>query len=122
MENNFQKSQANKILSCYSNNDEISKGGPGSGRKPYMHEISKQKYDWGTFRNIKHGSSYQIPIHPEHWNKIVNTHQTGEKSHFKDETGEFWNVTKHPENGVVISSKDGRDKTHLTNEHIENLK
>jgi len=81
--------------------------------------IKKEDYDWGTYRHVEVGSGYGIPIHPEHWGKIQETHKTGKTSNFKDETGKTWKVEPHKESGVVLSHEN--KSVHLDKENLKKL-
>lgn len=68
--------------------------------------VKTQKYSWGTMKTIHHGSSFSIPLHPEHHHEIAKL--SDEQEHkFKDETGRHWTARRKGEDVHFHSANDG---------------
>lgn len=74
--------------------------------------VKTSKYSWGTMKTIHHGSSFSIPLHPEHHQPISKL-KDGDSHSFKDETGTSWNATREGDNVHFksVGSKSGMKTT-----------
>jgi hypothetical protein len=55
--------------------------------------VDTKKYSWGTMKTVHHGSSFSIPLHPEHHQAIAKLSDQQEHK-FKDETGHHWTAKR----------------------------
>lgn len=81
--------------------------------------IEKSNHSWGKMIRVYHGSSHSYPLHPEHQEKIAKLGD-GEKTSFKDETGN--NVTAHREGENIHLTgspiRTGTTKTTVARKHF----
>jgi len=68
--------------------------------------VKTQKYSWGTMKTIHHGSSFSIPLHPEHHQEIAKLKDQQEHK-FKDETGRHWTAKRMGDDVHLHSANDG---------------
>jgi hypothetical protein len=90
--------------------------GMNNWRKPVKEEtiseatVKTQKYSWGTMKTIHHGSSFSIPLHPEHHQAIAKLKDEQEHK-FKDETGRHWTARRKGEDVHFQGANDGPKTT-----------
>lgn len=90
--NDFQKSQANKIKSCYNNIENIiEKGGPGSGRHKYDHNAKDL-----VLGKTKSGKTiYFTPEHDAHKDFTNEDHKDAIKFHDEMQQNHVEKYNKH---------------------------
>ena len=103
--------------------------GMNNWRKPVKEEtiseatVKTQKYSWGTMKTVHHGSSFSIPLHPEHHQAIAKLKDQQEHK-FKDETNRHWTAKRSGDDVHFQSANDGPKTTvkHSTmSESVEDL-
>jgi hypothetical protein len=85
--------------------------------------VKTQKYSWGTMKTIHHGSSFSIPLHPEHHQAIAKLKDQQEHK-FKTEDGKHWTAKKSGEDVHFQGANGGNSTTvkHSTmSESVEEL-
>ena len=55
--------------------------------------VDTKKYSWGTMKTVHHGSSFNIPLHPEHHQAIAKLKDQQEHN-FKTEDGKHWTAKR----------------------------
>jgi hypothetical protein len=55
--------------------------------------VDTKKYSWGTMKTVHHGSSFSIPLHPEHHQAIAKLKDQQEHK-FKTEDGKHWTAKR----------------------------
>jgi len=73
--------------------------------------VDTKKYSWGTMKTVHHGSSFSIPLHPEHHQAIAKL-KDEQEHHFKDETGRHWTARRKGED-VHFQGANGGNSTHV---------
>ena len=68
--------------------------------------VKTQKYSWGTMKTIHHGSSFNIPLHPEHHQAIAKLKDEQEHK-FKTEDGKHWTARRKGDDVHFQSGNDG---------------
>ena len=68
--------------------------------------VDTKKYSWGTMKTVHHGSSFSIPLHPEHHQAIAKLKDEQEHK-FKDETGRHWTARRKGEDVHFQGANDG---------------
>ena len=58
--------------------------------------VDTKKYSWGTMKTVHHGSSFSIPLHPEHHQAIAKLKDQQEHK-FKTEDGKHWTAKRDGE-------------------------
>jgi hypothetical protein len=71
--------------------------------------VKTDNYSWGKMKTVHHGSSFSIPLHPEHHEAIAKLKDQQEHK-FKDETGRHW-TAKRDGNDVHFQGANGGNKT-----------
>jgi hypothetical protein len=71
--------------------------------------VKTDSYSWGKMKTVHHGSSFSIPLHPEHHEAIAKLKDQQEHK-FKDETGRHW-TAKRDGGDVHFQGANGGNKT-----------
>ena len=71
--------------------------------------VKTDTYSWGKMKTVHHGSSFSIPLHPEHHEAIAKLKDQQEHK-FKDETGRHWTAKRDGED-VHFHGANGGNKT-----------
>jgi hypothetical protein len=71
--------------------------------------VKTDNYSWGKMKTVHHGSSFSIPLHPEHHEAIAKLKDQQEHK-FKDETGRHWTAKRDGED-VHFQGANGGNKT-----------
>lgn len=72
--------------------------------------VETKKYSWGTMKTVHHGSSFSIPLHPEH-HQAIHALKDQQEHKFKDETGRHWTAKRDGDNVHLHSANDGPKTT-----------
>lgn len=72
--------------------------------------VKTQKYSWGTMKTVHHGSSFSVPLHPEH-HQAIHALKDQQEHKFKDETGRHWTAKRDGDNVHLHSANDGPKTT-----------
>lgn len=72
--------------------------------------VKTQNYSWGKMKTIHHGSSFSIPLHPEHHEAIAKL-EHGQEHKFKDETGRHWTARRDGHNVHFQGANGGNSTT-----------
>ena len=78
--------------------------------------VKTDNYSWGKMKTVHHGSSFSIPLHPEHHEAIAKLKDQQEHK-FKDETGRHW-TAKRDGDDVHCQGANGGNKTKVTHKSI----
>lgn len=78
--------------------------------------VDTKKYSWGTMKTVHHGSSFSIPLHPEHHQAIAKLKDQQEHK-FKDETGRHW-TAKRSGSDVHFQGANGGSSTKVPHKSI----
>ena len=78
--------------------------------------VKTDNYSWGKMKTVHHGSSFSIPLHPEHHEAIAKLKDQQEHK-FKDETGRHWTAKRDGED-VHFQSANGVNKTKVAHKSI----
>jgi hypothetical protein len=78
--------------------------------------VKTDNYSWGKMKTVHHGSSFSIPLHPEHHEAIAKLKDQQEHK-FKDETGRHW-TAKRDGDDVHFQGANGGNKTKVTHKSI----
>jgi hypothetical protein len=68
--------------------------------------VKTNKYSWGTMKTVHQGSSFSIPLHPEHHEAIAKLKDQQEHK-FKDETGRHWTAKRQGDDVHFQGANDG---------------
>lgn len=68
--------------------------------------VKTNKYSWGTMKTVHQGSSFSIPLHPEHHEAIAKLKDQQEHK-FKDETGHHWTAKRQGDDVHFQGANDG---------------
>jgi hypothetical protein len=71
--------------------------------------VKTDTYSWGKMKTVRHGSSFSIPLHPEHQEAIAKLKDQQEHK-FKDETGRNW-TAKRDGDDIHFQAANGGNKT-----------
>lgn len=71
--------------------------------------VDTKKYSWGTMKTVHHGSSFNIPLHPEHHQAIAKLKDQQEHK-FKTEDGKHW-TAKRVDDKVHFQGANNGGKT-----------
>jgi hypothetical protein len=71
--------------------------------------VDTKKYSWGTMKTVHHGSSFSIPLHPEHHKEIAKLKDQQEHK-FKTEDGKHW-TAKRSGDDVHFQGANGGSST-----------
>ena len=69
-------------------------------------KVETKKYSWGTMKTAHHGSSFSVPMHPEH-HKAIHGLKDNQEHKFKDETGRHWTAKRMGDDVHLHSANDG---------------
>ena len=78
--------------------------------------VKTDSYSWGKMKTVHHGSSFSIPLHPEHHEAIAKLKDQQEHK-FKDETGRHWTAKRDGED-VHFQGANGGNKTKVAHKSI----
>ena len=78
--------------------------------------VKTDNYSWGKMKTVHHGSSFSIPLHPEHHEAIAKLKDQQEHK-FKDETGRHWTAKRDGED-VHFQGANGGNKTKVAHKSI----
>ena len=78
--------------------------------------VKTDTYSWGKMKTVHHGSSFSIPLHPEHHEAIAKLKDQQEHK-FKDETGRHWTAKRDGED-VHFQGANGGNKTKVAHKSI----
>jgi hypothetical protein len=78
--------------------------------------VKTDTYSWGKMKTVHHGSSFSIPLHPEHHEAIAKLKDQQEHK-FKDETGRHWTAKRDGED-VHFHGANGGNKTKVAHKSI----
>jgi hypothetical protein len=78
--------------------------------------VKTDNYSWGKMKTVHHGSSFSIPLHPEHHEAIAKLKDQQEHK-FKDETGRHW-TAKRAGDDVHFQGANGGNKTKVAHKSI----
>ena len=82
--------------------------------------VKTNKYSWGTMKTVHQGSSFSIPLHPEHHEAIAKLKDQQEHK-FKDETGHHW-TAKRQGDDVHFQGANGGNSTKVPHKAIAESK
>lgn len=78
--------------------------------------VKTNKYSWGTMKTIHHGSSFSIPLHPEHHEKIADMKDQQQHT-IKTEDGRQYHV-KRDGDTVHFAGVNGGNKTSVPHKSL----
>jgi len=78
--------------------------------------VKTDKYSWGTMKTIHHGSSFSIPLHPEHHHHIA-TMQDQQQHTIKTEDGRQYHVKREGDT-VHFHGVNGGNKTSVPHKSL----
>ena len=78
--------------------------------------VKTNKYSWGTMKTIHHGSSFSIPLHPEHHEKIADMKDQQQHT-IKTEDGRQYHVKREGDT-VHFHGVNGGNKTSVPHKSL----
>jgi hypothetical protein len=78
--------------------------------------VKTDSYSWGKMKTVHHGSSFSIPLHPEHHEAIAKLKDQQEHK-FKDETGRHW-TAKRDGDDIHFQGANGGNKTKVAHKSL----
>jgi hypothetical protein len=79
--------------------------------------VDTKKYSWGTMKTVHHGSSFNIPLHPEHHQAIAKLKDQQEHK-FKTEDGKHW-TAKRVDDKVHFQGANNGGKTSVAHSTMQ---
>jgi hypothetical protein len=78
--------------------------------------VKTDTYSWGKMKTVRHGSSFSIPLHPEHQEAIAKLKDQQDHK-FKDETGRNW-TAKRDGDDIHFQAANGGNKTKVAHKSL----